>query len=65
MVEWYCDNDAGAYVGAAQGAKFAIVCKVDAAEAMVFRMYGVESFPEDFRLPEWPWFEVPLRIAVE
>jgi hypothetical protein len=45
----------------AAGSEFAIVVNVETAEARVFRMSGVERFADDFKIPEWPWFDVPLR----
>lgn len=45
----------------AAGSEFAIVGNVEAAEARVFRMSGVERFTDDFRVAEWPWFNVPVR----
>jgi hypothetical protein len=45
----------------AAGSEFAIVSNIDTADALVFRLSGVERFTKSFRIAEWPWFEVPVR----
>ncbi len=47
----------------AAGSQFAIVVNLDIAEAVVFRNSGDERFTSDFGIPEWPWFDVPVRVA--
>lgn len=44
----------------AAGSEFAIVGDIERGELNVFRLSGVERHTEDFRLPEMPWFDVPI-----
>ena len=46
----------------AAGSEFAVVGDIEHGEVRVFRLSGVELHTEDFRLPEMPWFEVPVGL---
>jgi hypothetical protein len=48
----------------AAGSEFAIVGDVERGAVRVFRLSGVETHTKDFRLPEMPWFEVPIGRVV-
>jgi hypothetical protein len=49
----------------ARGSEFAAVVSLEHSDVQVFRMSGVtrHRHPEKFRLPEWPWFDVPIQAA--
>ncbi len=47
------------------GCEFAIVGDVERGELRVFRASGVETRTEKFRMPEMPWFEVPIGRVKE